>query len=119
MNDEVLNALFALALLGLVSLPLALAIRRSTELFVLRVDAGRVRFVRGRLPQSLLAEITDVLSRTQSQGHLRAVVHRGTAELHPRGEFSPETLQRLRNLIGNVPLQRIRTGQVGAPKRRD
>lgn len=118
MSDEATNALFALALLVLVSLPLAFAIRRSTELFVLRVDTGRVRFVRGRLPQSLLAEISDVLGRTQSQGLLRVVIHRGTAELQPRGEFSPETVQRLRNLIGNVPLQRIRTGQVGAPKRR-
>lgn len=90
--------------------PLGIAISRSTELFVLRAEGGRVRLVRGRLPNSLLADLREVLERSQETGTLRVTVSRGAAQVNVKGGFSEATVQRLRNVVGTVPLQRIRTG---------
>lgn len=104
--ELLLTVLFLIA----VAIPLAIAMRRSTELFVLRVNGGKTRFVRGRIPQSLFDELDDVLRRSDSDGLLRVYVERGEARIDTRGTFSDGTQQRLRNVIGTVPLQRIRAG---------
>ena len=96
----------------LLVLPLGIAIRRSTELFVLRVEHGRAELVRGRLPHSLLAELQDVFERSQDSGRVRVTLERGIAEIQVKGEISSTTLQQLRNVIGTVPVQRIRSGGV-------
>lgn len=90
--------------------PLARAISRSTELFVLRVERGRCRFVRGRMPQGLLDEMQEVLGKTAVSGRLRAVQERGAAVLECDGEFSEGTRQVLRNIMGQFPLARIKAG---------
>lgn len=94
----------------LLLVPLGVAISRSTELFVLRAEAGRVSVVRGRLPGALLADLRDVLERSRETGTLRVTVARGVAQVNVKGGLSEATVQRLRNVIGTVPLQRIRTG---------
>lgn len=101
-------------------LPLAIALvaillfvrqlRRSTELFVIAAEAGGARLVRGRIPPQLLTEIREIIRRSNSRGELRVVVERREPVLETRGEFSAGTLQQLRNVIGNTPLQRIRSG---------
>ncbi len=88
----------------------ARAIRRSTELFVLEVDSGDVRFTRGRIPPQLLDEIREILRRSGSNGVLRIVQDRREAVIEATGNFGAGTLQQLRNVIGNTPLQRIRSG---------
>lgn len=105
--ELLLTILFLIA----VAIPLAIAFRRSTELFVLRVSDGRTRFLRGRIPQVLFDELDDVLRRSDSRGTLRVYVERGVARVEGRGHFSEGTLQQLRNVIGNTPLQRIRAGR--------
>lgn len=97
-----------LVVLAVLLIPLGIAISRSTELFVLRADAGRVRVVRGRLPPSLLSDLRDVFARSQETGWLRVTVSRGAAMVNARGAITEPTLQRLRNVIGVVPLQRLR-----------
>ncbi len=111
----IVDYLLPLIIVVVVSVPLAIAIRRSTDLFVLEVNRGAVRFVRGRIPQALLDELTEVLQRAKSNGRLRVFVERQEARIDARGNFTDATLQQLRNVIGNTPLQRIRAG--GRPKR--
>jgi hypothetical protein len=105
---------FGALLLLLLALPIARAIYRSTELFVLRVQDGRCRFVRGRMPQRLLDDLSQVLARTRSSGQLRAVQERGSAVWVAKGEFAPSTLQQLRNVLGTYPLAKIKAG--GKPR---
>ncbi len=104
-----------LLILAAFALPLARAISRGTELFVLRVERGRCRFVRGRIPPSLLRELEDVLRMNQSSGQLKAVQERGAAVWVAKGDFSDGTLQQLRNVLGTYPLAKIKAG--AEPKR--
>lgn len=101
----------SLSVLALLGLLFALWLRRATELFALRVRGGRVRFVRGRLPPSLLRDLRDVLVQAGVEGELRVVVERDVARVVAKGDFDPGTLQRVRNVVGNVPIARIRAGR--------
>lgn len=112
-----METLLVLVVLALLLLPLGLAISRSSELFVLRVELGRVDLVRGRLPHGLLSDVRDVFERSQETGRVRVTVLRGVATVNVRGAISPVTVQKLRNVIGNVPLQRIRAGSVRGGRR--
>lgn len=103
--------LLVVVLLSLMAL--GIGIWRATELFVVRSDRGRVRLVRGRLPKALLADVRDVLERSRETGKVRVTVWRRAASVNVSGGISPFTAQRLRNVIGAVPLQRIRAGGVG------
>jgi uncharacterized protein DUF3634 len=101
----------------LVCLPFALALRRATELFVVRVRDGRATFVRGRIPQSLLDDISEVVKEPPvRRARLHAVRRGGRAVLVAQGELGSQQKQRLRNVVGQYPLQRIAAG--GRPGRR-
>jgi uncharacterized protein DUF3634 len=92
-------------------LPLVIGIRRSTELFVLRVRDGVPHLSRGRIPQGLLDEIGDVVgSPPLQEAELRVVRRSGKPELSSRGHVSPDQMQRLRNVIGQYSVQRIAAG---------
>jgi len=103
--------LLLLAALALALLPLVWAIRRSTELFVVKVRDGQAHFFRGHLPQGLLDEIADVV-RSPRVAHVDLVVVRrdGRPELSCRGELHPDQAQRLRNVLGQYSVQRIAAG---------
>ena len=80
--------------------------------FVLRVREGRVTRAGGTIPEGVLNDVRDVLARTGSSGTVRAMdVGRPTAVIEVRGRFSPEVAQRLRNVLGNVPITRLRAGR--------
>jgi Protein of unknown function (DUF3634) len=97
--------------LSLLLVPLVLSIRRSTELFKLKVRDGKARFVRGRMPQSLLDDFNDVLrSPPVAKAEISAVRRSGKAQLEIKGELSQEQRQRLRNILGTYSLQRILAG---------
>ena len=103
--------------LCLLVLPLAISIRRSTELFRVVVRDGKAIFVRGRMPQSLLHDLDDIVgSSPLARAELRAIRRDGKAQLEIKGELSAEQCQRLRNAVGMYSMQRIRAGQ--GPKRR-
>lgn len=99
-----------LLLLCVFLVPAVIALSRGVELFVVKVDAGRVRFVRGKSPPALFAEIKDVLRRSDASGTLRVVSAEGQASLRFRGQFSAATRQQLRNVVGTFPLARIKNG---------
>lgn len=94
--------------LGVVAL-LAVGLARQTELFVLAVHRGRVRVVRGRLPQKLLDDIGDVVEKSSASGTIKVVVRDGAPRVTVGGELSPQIAQRLRNTISLWPVARIKT----------
>lgn len=96
--------------------PLVRALALANELFALRVMGGRVRVTRGRLPQALLDDIKDVLQRDGvTSATLRCTLEGGRPQLTGEGEaFPAATLQRLRNILGQWPVAKIRN----APRRR-
>jgi hypothetical protein len=105
-----------LGALVLLLVPLVVSIRRATELFVIRVRDGRAHFTRGRIPQSLLDEIDDVVGAPVVPDALLRVVRRsGKPELSCHGSVHPDQQQRLRNVIGRYSVQRIAAG--GRPRR--
>lgn len=108
-----LPGLLGAALLGVLGVLFYVSLRRALELFVLRVDATateRVRLVRGRIPPQLLGDLREVLGKSDARGTLRVRAVRGTAEIEPRGRFSPDTLQRVRNLVGLYSVAKLKSG---------
>jgi hypothetical protein len=100
-----------LLVLALACVPLIIAIRRATELFVVKVRDGKAHLFRGRIPQSLLDDINDVVRKPAvAAAELRVVRRSGKPELSARGELRPEQLQRLRNVLGRHGVQRIAAG---------
>jgi hypothetical protein len=111
--------LLTILALSLLLLPLAISIRRSTELFRIRVRSGKAIFVRGRIPPNLLADLSDVVrSPPIAHAEIWAVRRSGQARLQTKGELSAEQRQRLRNVIGTYSLQRILAGARAARRRR-
>jgi hypothetical protein len=105
---------FALGLAALLLLPLIVAIFRSNQLFVLRVRAGKLKFIRGRMPQPLFEQISDIVRGTNATGHLIVVTENGRPRLVPKGQFDAGLLQQTRNVVGLYPLAKIRAG--GRPR---
>jgi uncharacterized protein DUF3634 len=100
-----------LAALVLALVPLVIGIRRSTELFVIHIRHGEPRLVRGRLPQSLLDEITDVVRAPPvGAARLRVVRRSGQPSLSIRGDVDDAGAQRLRNVIHRYGVARIAAG---------
>lgn len=106
-----MSGFLLLAALALCLLPLIISIRRATELFVIKVREGEAHFFRGRIPQSLLDEIADVVrSPRVAEAELRVVRRDGKPELSARGALGPDQVQRLRNVLGRYSVQRIAAG---------
>ena len=104
--------LLGLLILALLCVPLIISIRRSTELFVLRVRKGRVHFVRGRIPRALLEDIGDVVRRPRVvSAELRVVREGGRPRLLARGQLDEGQTQRLRNVLGRWQVAQIRAGR--------
>jgi hypothetical protein len=79
--------------------------------FVLTVRGGAVRAVRGSIPPAVLGDLREVLAGSGATGTVRALDHGGrTAVIELQGDFSPQVAQRVRNVVGNVPLPRLRAG---------
>lgn len=104
-----MSLLIPLALL-LLSIPLVIALIRINELFVLEVQQGDLRVVRGRIPQGLLSDIEDVVRHLEvPSATIRAVSEDGRAVIYAHGKGLPRGLrQRLRNTISQWPLAKIR-----------
>jgi hypothetical protein len=84
---------------------LALAARRAITLCVVEVRGGRVQVAHGGIAPRLLADIGDVVSRPRvTSATLRIVRSHGKASLSAKGDLTDAQLQRVRNVIGSVPL---------------
>jgi hypothetical protein len=105
---------FALCLVAVLLVPLIVAISRSNQLFVLRITAGQPKFIRGRMPQPLFDQISDVLRGSNAQGALIVVTENGRPRVTTRGQFDSGLLQQIRNVVGLYPLAKLRAG--GRPR---
>jgi hypothetical protein len=109
-----MSLIIPLLLLAL-SIPLVLALLRANELFCLDVRGERVRIVRGRIPQGLLDEVIDIVTRPAvERATLRGVVEDGRPRMYVEGELSEAQRQRLRNVLSMWSVPKIRN----APKPR-
>lgn len=87
--------------------------KRARILFVVDVREGRVVSARGRLAPTMLHDLEDVFRATRATGRVTAYVSRGALAIDADGGLTENAAQRVRNVVGVVPLARLRT----APKR--
>jgi len=106
------SALAGLLIFAILATPLWIALSRSNELFVIDVDRGVPRAVRGRLPQRLLDDLADVVKRPRlPAARFKVVVEDRRARLVViRGTIPAAQLQQLRNVVGTYPVAAIRAG---------
>ena len=92
----------ALALLYVASL-------RAVTIADLEITHGKVRVIRGGIAPPILADLRDI-ARTPpiASARVRIVRSDGRAEVKLHGEVHPDQAQRIRNVIGSVPLARLR-----------
>ncbi|MBI5546527.1 MAG: DUF3634 family protein [Deltaproteobacteria bacterium] len=95
------------ALLAVAVLVAYLLVQRTRELFCVSVRKGRALVVRGRIPQGLLNDLTDVLAKPPVQSaSIRAVRTASGARLTVDGVDEGQE-QRLRNVFHIYPLARL------------
>lgn len=96
---------------------IAWSMAHAHELFFISARRGRLLVVRGRVPQSLLEAIDDVLTRAAARDARVAVrLDGGRARCVVRG-VDEHVAQRLRNVVGTFPLARLRAAS--PPARRN
>lgn len=93
-------------------LALWMSARAALTICVLDVRKGVTRRVRGRLSPGVLADLQDVLAKPPvERARLRIVRQAGAARLELRGDVPEGQRQRLRNVIGIVPLAKLARGR--------
>jgi hypothetical protein len=104
--DEMELAFIAVVALALVAL--WVSTRAAITVCVLDITAGEVVVRSGGVAPRVLADLRDVAVRPRiSQATLRIVRDRGRAALEATGEVPPAQMQRLRNVVGSVPLAKL------------
>jgi hypothetical protein len=94
---------------------LYVASRRAVTIVELEIERGAVTVVRGGIAPPVLADLRDVAKRPPIDGvRVRIVRASGRAEVQLLGKCSDEQAQRIRNVVGSVPLARL----INAPRRR-
>jgi hypothetical protein len=81
---------------------------RSREIFAVSVRAGRIEAARGRLSTELRHELEDVVASSRASGRVVVRLENGRARVHTKG-FGDPIAQRVRNVVGRIPLARLRT----------
>ena len=108
---EIVVALGVLAALVL----LWFSSRSAITLAVLEVRDGKVEVAKGSMSPRIVADIQDVLKRPRvSRATIRVLQNRDHAKLEVTGDISQAQQQQLRNVVGSVPLAKLRNG----PRRR-
>lgn len=101
----IVTVLLAVGAVGL----LMWMMRHASVLFTVKVQRGKVVALRGRAPKGLVRGINDIVRvRPVSEGILRVYSQGQHAGVRPKGDWNPGELQRLRNLLGNWPVAKIR-----------
>lgn len=97
------------AVLGLLAiLALFLAARRAITVAVLDCENGRLRVVAGGIAPRILADLEDVVARPPiPRLRIRITRDSGRAMLAFRGEIDANQQQRIRNVVGSLPLAKL------------
>lgn len=112
MSDGATLRLILLVLAAGAGLLLFWSLRRALELFYVRIEHGRVRHVRGRIPPALLEDLRDVIQHSKIRdAELRVVRESSQPRLLVRGEVHPDQVQQLRNVVGRFRIAQIRAGR--------
>jgi hypothetical protein len=111
-----MEVLFAMAFAAVAAIVLlVLAARSAITVCVAEVREGKIELTHGGIAPRILADLGDVVARPRvERATLRIVRSGGLAELRATGEIPPAQMQRLRNVIGSVPLAKL----ANAPRRR-
>ena len=89
-------------------LALYVAARRAITVAELDIANGRLRVVRGGIAPSILADLRDVAQRPPIRSlRVRIVRSSGRAEVRLSGAVGDDQAQRIRNVVGSVPLARL------------
>jgi hypothetical protein len=82
--------------------------KNAITVCVAEVNNGKISVTRGGLAPRVLADVADVVKRPKvKHARLRVVRAKDHARLEARGDLSDDQLQRLRNVIGTVPLAQL------------
>ncbi len=86
-----------------------LAARAAITICVLHIEAGRVRVVRGGIAPRVLVDLGDVANTAPriANATIRITRRDGAAHLEMRGTLNAAQEQRIRNVIGSVPLAKL------------
>ncbi|MGO9836401.1 MAG: DUF3634 family protein [Polyangiaceae bacterium] len=87
--------------------------RAAITIAVAEIDDGKLTVTRGGLSPRVLEDLRDVISRPRvKHAIVRIVRAKDRARLEVEGEVGEQQLQRLRNIVGNVPVAQLaRTGR--------
>jgi hypothetical protein len=100
-------ALFSLVVGALAVALLLLSAFRSRELFVLTVERGKTRVLRGRPPHALLEGLADVFERASvKRARVRVLRDGDRARISATG-LDASVLQRARNVLGAFPAHKL------------
>jgi len=103
-------------LVGVAVLVGLLVLDRMGEIFCISVRDGRCLVVRGRIGGNLLEGLSDVVARAKiRRATIRAVKGEHHARLVFRG-IDDGTAQRLRNVFGHHPVQKLRSAPLAAKR---
>ena len=98
---------FVSIIIALAVVLLLISALRTRVLFVLAVDRGRTRVVRGRAPHALLEGLADVFERAQvARARVRILRDGDRARISATGLEAP-VLQRARNVLGAFPAHKL------------
>ncbi len=91
---------------------LGISARAAVTICVLRVRDGQLRVVRGGVAPRILSDIADVVATPQvGRATLRITRSGGYAMIRVTGVVSEVQQQRLRNVVGSVPLAQLARGR--------
>jgi hypothetical protein len=101
-------SLVGLSIAGAALAALYVSSRRAITIAELEVEDGVLRVVRGGVAPPVLADLRDVARRPPIESlRIRIVRSSGRAEVELSGQVSEQQAQRLRNVVGSVPLARL------------
>ena len=84
------------------------AARGAITVCVLEVHGGEMIVTQGGIAPRVLSDLRDVVRRPRvSHATVRIVRARGSASLQAKGDFTPEQVQQLRNIVGSVPIAKL------------
>jgi len=103
---EVVLAMLAATIAAMVLL--WFAARGAITICIAEVRDGRIEVTHGGIAPRLLADLGDVVARPRvERATLRIVRSRGFADVQASGDLSEAQVQRVRNVIGSVPLAKL------------
>jgi hypothetical protein len=87
--------------------------RNAITIAVAEVQDGKLEVTRGGLSPRVVGDLRDVVSRPKvKSATLRILRQKDRARIEVHGEISEQQVQRLRNVVGNVPVaQLVRAGR--------